>query len=98
MQKWQEQKDEITYKELRYNPETQELFNEDSRLFLSPMLACMLHLFLTNQDKIVLKEQLLDCMEHPTSSALRVALTKLKQQTGLEITNVRGIGYTLEAC
>lgn len=89
---------EIICKELRYNPQTQELFKNNSPLFLSPMLTSMLHLFLTHQGQLVLKEQLLDCMEHPNSSALRVALTKLKQQTGLGINNIRGVGYSLETC
>ncbi len=42
------------------------------------------------------KSVLLDCLEKPSPTALRVALTKLKQTTSLDIKNVRGLGYILE--
>lgn len=51
-----------------------------------------------NQDRVVDKELLLECLEHPSSTALRVAINKLKLTTGLPIENVRGVGYVLETC
>lgn len=91
-------KNDIIYKDLSYNPNTKELYKNNSRLILSPMLTQMLHIFLTNQNKIIIRDDLLECMEHPTSTALRVAITKLKQLTSLDIKNIRAIGYTLESC
>ena len=35
-------------------------------------------------------------MEHPSESALRVAINKLKSTTEWEIVNIRGIGYRIE--
>lgn len=49
-----------------------------------------------NRGNIVDKELLLECLENPSSAALRVAISKLKQTTGLPIENVRGVGYVLE--
>lgn len=49
-----------------------------------------------NRGKVVDKEILLECLEHPSSTALRVAINKLKQTTGLKIENLRGVGYVLE--
>ncbi len=62
------------------------------------MLTDMFHLLITNQNQVISKDNLLDCMERPTSTALRVAITKLKNQTGLNIKNIRSVGYTLESC
>jgi len=45
---------------------------------------------------VVDKNELLECLEQPSSVGLRVAITKLKQTLGLNIKNVRGVGYTLE--
>ena len=51
---------------------------------------------MSNIGKIALKETLLDLLEHPSDTALRVAMAKLKQKLGIDITNVRGLGYILE--
>ena len=49
-----------------------------------------------NRGKVVDKEILLECLENPSSTALRVAINKLKQTTGLSVENLRGVGYVLE--
>ena len=56
----------------------------------------LLKLFLEYQGEVVDKEILMECFEHPGSSALRVAINKLREKTGLEFKNVRGVGYALE--
>ena len=89
---------EILYGEIRYNPNTKEVFKDDERLNLSHMLLQMFHLLLTSKGNIVDKDELYDCMENPSSSALRVAITKLKQQTNIDIKNIRAIGYSIESC
>jgi DNA-binding response OmpR family regulator len=55
----------------------------------------LFELFITNIDQVIDKEILMESLEKPSPSALRVALTKLKQTTGLEIQNLRGVGYVL---
>lgn len=68
------------------------------RLSLGEVQQRLFKEFYHNQERVVDKELLLECLEHPSATALRVAINKLKQTTGLPIENVRGIGYVLEAC
>jgi len=56
----------------------------------------LLRLFITNIGRTLTKESLFDLMEHPSDTALRVAINKLKQTTSWDILNVRGIGYRIE--
>lgn len=51
---------------------------------------------MTNIGKVLDKSILMDCLTHPSDTALRVALNKLKQVTNMPLKNVRGIGYILE--
>jgi len=88
----------IRCKDLNYNPVAKELYKNDKLISLSYMLSEMLHLLITSQNKVVDKIELEECMENPTSTALRVAITKLKQLTGIEIKNIRGVGYMIESC
>lgn len=96
--KMQKLSSEIHCGEISYNPNTKELFKNDVRLNLSHMLLLMFDLLLLSKGKVVDKDELYECMENPTSSALRVAITKLKQQTGIDIKNIRGVGYSIESC
>ena len=41
-------------------------------------------------------EILLECLEHPSSTALRVAINKLRTTLDLDIKNIRGVGYVIE--
>ncbi len=54
--------------------------------------------FYHNPGRVIDKEILLESLTQPSSTALRVAINKLKQTTGLPIKNVRGVGYVLEIC
>ena len=96
--KMQRIKHDILCGEIRYDPSAKELFKEGKRLNLSHMLLLMFDLLILSRGKVVDKDELYECMENPSSSALRVAITKLKQQTGLDIKNIRGVGYSIESC
>jgi len=87
---------DIKYKDLIYNPTTKELYKSKIVINLSSMLQEMFHLLIISRGKVVDKSELMDCMENPSSTALRVAITKLKQQTGINIKNIRGVGYSFE--
>ncbi|BBG66500.1 two-component response regulator [Hydrogenimonas sp.] len=65
---------------------------------LGEVQFCLLRLFMENCGQVVDKDILMECLEHPGASALRVAINKLKEKTGLEFKNVRGVGYALEGC
>ncbi|MBU0632093.1 response regulator transcription factor [bacterium] len=83
---------------ISYNPSTKEVLKDGVHLALSHMLLLMFDLLILSKGKVVDKDELYTCMENPSSTALRVALTKLKQQTGIEIKNIRGVGYSIESC
>lgn len=86
----------IVHKTIQFNPLTHEVKKEDHLLSLGEVQLPFLQLFIENIGKTITKESLFDLMEHPSDSALRVAINKLKHTTGWNIQNVRGIGYRLE--
>ncbi len=51
---------------------------------------------LKERGNVVPKVTLYECLDHTSDTALRVAITKIKQRLGVEITNIRGKGYIIE--
>lgn len=86
----------IKYKDLVYNPKTKTLKKDGATITLGEVQEKLFSLFIRNIGKVITQDMLLDCLEKPSSSALRVALTKLKQTTGLNIKNLRSVGYIVE--
>ncbi|SFV66529.1 two-component response regulator [hydrothermal vent metagenome] len=86
----------IEYKNLRYNPDKKELFLDGNIVALGEVQECLCNIFFTNIGNVLDKSILMDCLVHPSDTALRVAINKLKQSTNLPIKNVRGVGYILE--
>jgi len=86
----------ILYKDLEYDPNTKTLKKGSHIFALGEVQEKLLNVLLTNLGQVIDKDILLDCLEKPSPTALRVAITKLKQTTGIEIKNLRGIGYTIE--
>jgi len=86
----------IKYKNLEYFEDSNELYLDSKLIPLSDVLSCLCKHFFTNIGMVVDKEILLECLHSPSDSALRVAITKLKQLTNIELKNVRGVGYILE--
>lgn len=81
-----------------YNEQKNEFKKAEIRLSLGEVQQELFKQFYHNQGNVVDKAILLECLESPSSTALRVAINKLRQTTGLPIENVRGVGYVLEAC
>ena len=86
----------IKYKNLEFDPKTKTLRKDGKVIALGEVQEQLFELFINNISNVLDKEILMECLERPSPVALRVALTKLKQTTGLEIKNLRGIGYILE--
>jgi len=95
--KFQSYEENIDYKDLLYNPKNQTLLKESIELHLSQMQRTLFKLFIHNINRIISKEEILDATNISSASAMRVAITKLKKSTGLEIKNIHGEGYKLEA-
>ncbi len=96
--KFQTQNTLISYKNLLYNPDTRELHREGEVLFLSRKQKELFHFFMTNLNRTVEAEEIMEFSSIKSISALRVALSKLKQLTGVEIRSIHGVGYRVEIC
>ena len=83
---------------VEYDPARKEVRKDGELIGLGEVQFALLDLFMRNRKQVIDKDTLLACLEHPTAAALRVAIAKLKQTTGLPVKNIRGVGYTLEAC
>jgi DNA-binding response OmpR family regulator len=86
----------LTYEKIEYNPSTKEIFKDSKIVSLGSVQIKIFDTLMKNIGKTILKEDLLDLLEHPSDTALRVAMAKLKQKLEIDITNVRGLGYILE--
>ncbi len=86
----------ITYNDIQYHPATKEIYKNGKLISLGSVQIKIFDLLMQNIGKITPKELLMEALEQPSDTALRVAITKLKQKLGIEITNIRAIGYTLE--
>lgn len=88
--------DTITYMDITYHPQTKEIFKDQKIVSLGSVQSRIFDILMHNIGKVIQKDSLLDLLEHPSDTALRVAMSKLKQKLDIEITNVRGLGYILE--
>ncbi len=87
----------ISYGDISYDPKSRIVRKVGAILALGEVQFALLDLFMRCQNQVVDKDDLLECLEQPSSAGLRVAINKLKQTTGLDIKNIRGVGYTLDA-
>jgi len=94
--KFANSKEKIIYKNLSYDPSSKIVYIDEEVLSLGEVQERLFDTFIHNIGEILDKDILMDCLATPSSTALRVALSKLKQTTGLEIKNVRGVGYMIE--
>ncbi len=72
---------------IRYRGEVLDLGNVQFVIFEKLLCSC---------GSLVTTQELYDVLEHTSNSALRVAITKLKQRLNIDIKNIRGKGYMLE--
>jgi DNA-binding response OmpR family regulator len=87
---------DIQYNNIKYIPQKKELYIDDKIVALGEVQECLCDIFMNNIGNVLDKSILMDCLVHPSDSALRVALNKFKQTTNLPIKNIRGVGYILE--
>lgn len=86
----------ITYNSLEYIPQSKLLKKDGHVLALGKTQEKLFDIFIKNIGQVLDKDILMECLEKQSPTGLRVAITKLKQTTGLDIKNLRGIGYILE--
>lgn len=88
----------ILYKDLSFDIENEQILKGNQRLHITPTEFKLFELFIKNIDKIITKEDILYYIhngDEGSEAALRVQISKLKK-IGLDITNLRGIGYRCE--
>jgi len=90
-------KDEsITYGDIVYNPETDLIRKNGTIMDIGNVQHKVFIRLLMNSGKICHREELYECLEHVSNTALRVAISKIKQRLDVEIKNIRGKGYLIE--
>ncbi len=91
-------KEYIKYKNLSYNIEKEEISLDGEKIHLPPVQMRLLKLFLKNIGKTLPKDEIIWEIsedEEVSELALRVHINKLRK-LGLNIKNIRKIGYILE--
>ncbi len=86
----------VHYGDLSFDPQSKVVMKGEEIIPLGEVQERLFELFMQNPGKVLDKSALLECLENPSESALRVALNKLKNTTGLKIKNIRSVGYVLE--
>jgi len=86
----------ICFLDLDYDPATKELYQDGKLANLSETQLLIFDLLIQNINHVIDKEQLLDLLNIASDASLRVHVNKLKSRLGIEIRNVRGVGYMIE--
>ena len=84
------------YGDLCFDPESGRLLREGGEVDLPAVEKAVFRLLVERSGQTVPKEAFYDVMEKPSDAALRVHVAALKKRFGLELTNIRGVGYRLE--
>jgi two-component system, OmpR family, response regulator len=87
----------IRYGNLRYDPAETHVTRDGQPVDLGEIRTAIFKMLVSNVGHTIDKTQLLELLEQPSEQALRFHISKLKQQLHIDITNVRGVGYRLEA-
>lgn len=86
------------YEDLKYNIDSKVLTKNNVIIHLSPSESALLELFIKNLNKVISKDEILFVLKEGqmgSDASLRVQVSKLKK-IGLQITNIRAIGYRCE--
>ena len=86
----------ISHQNIEYDKEAQTLKKDGEIVDIGNVQFNIFTTLLSHRDSVVTKERLYECLEQPSGSALRVAITKIKQRLGVEIKNIRAKGYIIE--
>jgi DNA-binding response OmpR family regulator len=86
----------ICYKHLEYDPQSQIIRFNGEIVDLGNVQFKIFEKLLCQCGSVIMKEELYECLDHASDTALRVAITKIKQKLDIDIKNIRGKGYILE--
>ena len=86
----------LTYKHLEYDSQSQIIRFNGEIVDLGNVQLKIFEKLLCQCGSVLKKEELYECLDHISDTALRVAITKIKQKLDIDIKNIRGKGYILE--
>jgi DNA-binding response OmpR family regulator len=86
----------IKQQNISYNIISDDIFVDGEKIYLSYAQFRLFDILFKNIGRVVNKDTLLEVSEYGSDNALRVAIKKLKTIFGIEIKNIRGLGYTIE--
>ncbi|MCF6174061.1 MAG: response regulator transcription factor [Campylobacteraceae bacterium] len=89
--------EKIVFNDIVYTPKDKKIVKAAKSIYLSQVQLNLFELFINNTNRIITKDELYECLEKPTENALRFHINKLKKSTGMDIKNIRGSGYRIEA-
>lgn len=82
--------------DIKYFTKDRKIEKSGQRVYLSGVQQKLFELFIYNTNRTITKDELYECLEKPSQSALRFHINKLKNSTELHIKNIRASGYILE--
>jgi len=85
----------IVVQDFEVDMQKEELFHKGKPLYLGTVQKNILLSLIRNRPNPVTKDELMLFLEKPSDLALRVNITKLKKSLGIQIQNVRGVGYKI---
>jgi DNA-binding response OmpR family regulator len=88
-------KTRFKHKHIEADTESREVYRDGVLVNLGEVQKNILLSLMQNYPNPVTKEELFLCLEKPSDLALRVNISKLKKQLGIEIKSVRGVGYQI---
>ena len=88
--------DVLCYGAIEYDKESRVLRKNGEIIDIGNVQFKIFTRLLINSGRVVTKDELYECLEHISDTALRVAITKIKQRLEINITNIRGKGYIIE--
>ncbi len=85
----------IKYKDIEYNLFTKEIKKDGKIISLGDIQGAIFHKLISNVGNAVAQNDLIELLENKNANALRVNLAKIKNKLGIDIKNIRGVGYLL---
>ena len=86
----------IIFDNITYYTKDEKIEKNGQSIYLGGIQLKLFKLFINNTNRIIIKDELYECLEKPSGSALRFQISRLKNSTGFNIKNIRGSGYILE--
>lgn len=86
----------LTYQHLEFDPHSQIIRSNGEIIDLGNVQLKIFEKLISQCGSVIKKEELYECLDHISDTALRVAITKIKQKLNIDIKNIRGKGYILE--